>query len=65
MPRSRYGIEEALAEIKRVHQEMQIAPGEHNGGAAGNRRRWRSFAVGFAIGTACFAGAVAFIKFFG
>jgi hypothetical protein len=61
MHRARYGLEEVLADIKRVHQEMQSQEIQRRE----MRPAWRSFALGFAIGTICFAAAIASIKFLG
>jgi hypothetical protein len=50
MPRARYGIEAALADIKRVHEELQS---QKLRSQEIQRRRpvWKSFALGFSIGS--------------
>jgi hypothetical protein len=63
MPRARYGIDGALADIKRLHQEMQSQ--EIQSQEIQRRPAWQSFALGFAIGTVCFAVAIASIVFLG
>jgi hypothetical protein len=65
MPRARYGIDEALADIKRFHQEMQSQEIQSQIQRREMRPAWQSFALGFAIGTVCFAAAIASIKFLG
>jgi hypothetical protein len=61
MPRARYGIAEALADIKQLHKEMQVQEIKKQP----IRPSWQAFAVGFAIGIACFAGAIASFKLLG
>jgi len=61
MPRARYGISEALADIKRLHEEM-----EDNGTPKQDvHPSWRAFAWGFGIGAAGFAAAIAAITLLG
>jgi len=64
MPRARYGIEQALADIKLLHQEMQSQEIQEIQRRE-KRPAWQSFALGFAIGTVCFAAAIASIEFLG
>jgi hypothetical protein len=61
IPRTRYGISEALADIKRLHEEMQSdgVPKQET------RPSWQSFAWGFAIGAACFAAVIVAVTFLG
>jgi hypothetical protein len=60
-PRGRYGISEALADIKRLHEEM-----ESDGPPRQDvRPSWQAFAWGFSIGAACFAAAIAAIALLG
>jgi hypothetical protein len=61
MPRARYGISEALADIKRLHEEMQSdgTPKQDI------RPSWQAFAWGFGIGAACFAAAIVAIALLG
>jgi len=61
MPRARYGLEEALADIKLVHQELQSQQVQRRE----MRPAWQSFALGFAIGSVFFAAAIAGVWFLG
>jgi uncharacterized protein (DUF2062 family) len=61
MPRARYGIDEALADIKRLHQEIQSQEIR----SQKIRPAWQSFALGFAIGAVFFAAAIAGVRLLG
>jgi hypothetical protein len=58
MPRARYGIEAALADIKRVHEELQSQK-LRSQEIQRPRPVWKSFALGFSIGSLFFAAAIA------
>jgi hypothetical protein len=61
IPRTRYGISEALAEIKRVHEEMQSEGVQKHE----TRPSWQAFAWGFGIGAVCFGAAIAAMTLLG
>ena len=63
------GIANLLAETKRC-QRLRALEIDNVIAETAHRRQdmrspWRSFAVGFTIGTMCFAAAAAFLKFLG
>jgi len=51
MRHARYGIDLSLADIKRLHEELQ------NQEIQSRRPAWQPFALGFAIGSVFFAAA--------
>jgi hypothetical protein len=61
MPDARYRLEDVLADIKRLHQELQSQELQ----SQEMRPAWQPFALGFAIGSVFFAAAIAFVKFHG
>lgn len=66
MPDAKYLLEEVLADIKRVHEELRNQ--ELRNEELQNqemRPAWQPFALGFAIGSVFFAAAIAFVKFHG
>jgi uncharacterized protein (DUF2062 family) len=61
MPPARYRLEDVLADIKRLHEELQSQEIEKPKA----RPAWQPFALGFAIGSVFFAAVIAFVKFLG
>ena len=67
--RMRYGIDAALADIKRLHEELQSQELQRQGLLSQELRRrrppWQPFALGFGIGAVFFAAAIAGVRFLG
>jgi hypothetical protein len=59
--RNRYGISEALADIKKLHEEMQSEGVQKQE----TRPSWQAFAWGFGIGAVCFGAAIAAMTLLG
>ena len=66
MPDARYRLEDVLADINRLHQELQSQELQSQELQSQEMRpAWQPFALGFAIGSVFFAAAIAFVKFHG
>jgi uncharacterized protein (DUF2062 family) len=66
MPDARYRLEDVLADIKRLHQELQSQELQSQELQSQEMRpAWQPFALGFAFGSLFFAAAIAFVKFHG
>jgi hypothetical protein len=64
MPDAKYRLEEVLADIKRLHRELQSQETRSQELQSQEMRpAWQPFALGFAIGSVFFAAVIAFVKF--